>query len=116
MAQEKDKSWSRRRFKPEEKFKVVKEQLTTDQSVTEICKKYKISSVNFYRWQDQFFQAARNGLEGKSTEKKKTRNAPEQEEAMKSEIARMREVIAEVTSENVTLKKKTGESDLLSRS
>ena len=43
----------RRKFSPEEKFRIVKEALTIDISVSEICKKYGIYSTVFYNWQDK---------------------------------------------------------------
>ncbi|MFP5520239.1 MAG: transposase [Bdellovibrionia bacterium] len=50
-----DQNSGRKRYSPEEKFKIVKEQLTTKTSVSEICKKYGISPGNFYNWQEIFF-------------------------------------------------------------
>ena len=40
---------------PEQKYKIVKEALTTNTPVSEICKKYGVSSSNFYKWQELFF-------------------------------------------------------------
>jgi transposase-like protein len=45
MEQTQDKT--RRQFAPEQKFKIVKEQMTTKTSVTEICKKYDINASKF---------------------------------------------------------------------
>ena len=50
------KSEKRRQFSVNEKFKIIKEFLTTDQQVSQICKKYNIHSSQFYKWQDTFFQ------------------------------------------------------------
>ena len=55
----------RKRHSPEEKFKIVKEQLRTKTSVSEICKKYGISPDNFYSWQENFFAGAMSGFEKK---------------------------------------------------
>ncbi|MGC8901446.1 MAG: transposase, partial [bacterium] len=40
----------RNHYTPEQKYKIVKEALTTNTPVSEICKKYGISSSNFYKW------------------------------------------------------------------
>jgi transposase-like protein len=48
----------RRNYTPEQKYKIVKEQLTTKTGIAEITKKYGISSSNFYRWQEEFFNGA----------------------------------------------------------
>jgi transposase-like protein len=37
----------RKNYSPDQKFKIVKEQMTTKMSVTEICKKYDLSPTNF---------------------------------------------------------------------
>ena len=58
-----DKNGEERRvFTAEFKFKVVKEVLTTDQSISEVCKKYEIGTNIYYRWQDQFFSGAKESL------------------------------------------------------
>jgi transposase-like protein len=56
MEQSQDKR--RRQFTPDQKFKIIKEQMTTKTSVTEICKKYDISAGNFYKWQEKFLRGA----------------------------------------------------------
>ena len=43
---------------PDQKFKIIKEQMTTKTSVTEICKKYDIVPSQFYKWQDKFLKGA----------------------------------------------------------
>jgi len=40
---------TRRQFSTEQKFKIVKEALTTDSSVSEVCKKYGIHASQYYR-------------------------------------------------------------------
>ena len=45
----------KKKHTPDQKFKIVKEQLTTKTSVTEICKKYGIHPSLFYKWQERNF-------------------------------------------------------------
>ena len=52
----------RKNYSPDQKFKIVKEQMTTKMSVTEICKKYDLSPTNFYKWQNQFLKSALEGF------------------------------------------------------
>lgn len=96
---------NRRQFSAEQKFRIVKEKLTTDQSVSEICSKYDISSALYYRWQEQFLDSAKEGLQrgGGGPSKAEQRKLEQQER----EIRRMQSVIAEITSENIDLKKKS---------
>lgn len=93
-----------RRFSAEKKYKVVKEKLTTDISVSELCKKYDISSTQFYQWQEQFLSSARSGMEGKAESVSKQQQ--KEVEKKDKEILRMKDVIAEITAENVSFKKK----------
>lgn len=102
----------RRRFTGEEKFKIVKEQITTKTSVSEICKKYGIYPSQFYGWLEQFFDGAQAGFEKKS--KQDVLNTAEQRELieLRGETDRMKTVIAEITAENIAYKKKNLGLDL----
>ena len=98
---------TRRYFSAEQKFKIVKELLTTDSSLSEICKKYDISAGNFYRWQDLFFEGAQLRLS--ESKDRATKAELKQIESLEKETHRMKNVIAEIVSENITLKKTLGE-------
>ena len=97
----------RRKFSPEEKFRIVKEALTSDISVSEVCKKYGIYSTIFYNWQELFFESALEGLKGR-----KRGPAAQAEgrrvEALTRDNQRMKDVIAEIAAENIDFKKKFG--------
>lgn len=96
----------RRKFSAEEKFKIIKEQLTTRTPVTEICKKYGIASSAFYNWQEQFFTGALSGFQSKRGPKSDPSQPDPEKLEMKTEISRMHSVIAEISAENVAFKKK----------
>jgi transposase-like protein len=104
MSKETPNGKGRRRFSAEQKYRVVKEKLTTDQSVSEICKKYGISPALYYRWQEQFLESAKEGLArgGGKPSKAEQRKIEEQEQ----DLQRMQRVIAEITAENIEFKKK----------
>ena len=97
---------NRKRHTPEEKFKIVKEQLTTKTSVSEICKKYGISPGNFYNWQESFFAGALAGFDKKRGPQPTTAKNDAKVEQLEGEVHRMKDVIAEITAENVAFKKK----------
>lgn len=101
-----DQNNGRKRYSPEEKFKIVKEQLTTKTSVSEICKKYGISPGNFYSWQENFFAGAMAGFEKKRGPQASTAKADQRADELEKENTRMKDVIAEITAENVAFKKK----------
>ncbi len=104
MAEE--QSGNRKRYSSEEKFKIVKEQLTTKTSVSEICRKYGISPNNFYNWQENFFAGALAGFDKKRGPQATTGKNDDKVERLEGEVNRMKDVIAEITAENVTFKKK----------
>lgn len=98
----------RRHFSPEEKFNIVKQVIGKAKTVTEISEEYGIHPNLYYRWQGEFFEAALNGFKEKS--QGRTKAAEDREKIrMGSEIQRMKDVIAEVVSENIALKKKNME-------
>jgi len=94
----------RRRFKPEEKFTIVKEVVSKTSSVTEICDKYGIHPNQFYKWQKEFFESALEGF--RESSHGRTRAAESREkERQENQIRRMKDVIAELAAENIDLKK-----------
>ena len=93
----------RRHYTPEQKFKIIKEHLTTKSGVTETCKKHGVSSANFYRWLEEFYLGAQERLKnGKqvavSSELRKIEELSRQNDRFKT-------VIAEMSHEVVSLKK-----------
>jgi len=96
----------RRHYTPEQKFKIIKEHLTTKSGVTETCKKHGVSSANFYRWLEEFYLGAQERLKnGKqvavSSELRKIEELSRQNDRFKT-------VIAEMSHEVVSLKKTLG--------
>lgn len=93
----------RRKLTPDQKFKIIKEQMTTKTSVSEICKKYDIVQSLFYKWQDKFLSGALEGF-------KKADDGPTKAELRKiSEqeiyINKIQSAVAEIVQENIELKK-----------
>jgi len=99
-----EKGKERKHYSAESKYKIVKEALTTDQSISEICCKYNIGASLFYKWQEHFFEGAKVALENG----KVSPSAVEQRkiESLEGENNKLKGVIAEITSENIDLKKK----------
>lgn len=109
MEQNQDKL--RRQFTPDQKFKIIKEQMTTKTSVTEICKKYDISAGNFYKWQDKFLKGALENF--KKPEDGPTKAELRKIEELERKNQRQQAIIADIASENIELKKSLGERGLL---
>lgn len=98
----------RRKFTSEQKFKIVKEALTTDSKIADVCKKYGVAVSQFYRWQEAFFQGALDGLDRKKSGPVSTAEQRKIEQ-LETDNRRMKDVIAEIASENITIKKRIGE-------
>lgn len=98
---------ARRKFTPDQKFKIIKEQMTTRTSVSDICKKYDISAGNFYKWQEKFLKSALEGF--KKTDDGPTKAELRKIEELEKKNARMQSVITEIVQENIELKKSLGE-------
>ena len=100
-----DQTNGRRSHSPALKFRVVKEVLTTDSSITDVCKKYGVNSNLYYRWQEQFFEGALGSFE-------KNRSGPgkgelRRIEELEAQNRRLKDVVAELTAENIDFKKKS---------
>lgn len=102
---------TRRHFTPDQKFKIIKEQMTTKSSVSDICKKYDISPTNFYKWQEKFLKSALEGF--KRADAGPTKAELRKIEEQDRKIQRQQAIIADIASENIELKKSLGESGLL---
>jgi len=108
---EQEQVTQRRHYTPEQKFKIVKEQMTTKTSVSEVCKKYEISPAGFYRWQEQFLKSALEGF--RKTDSGPTKAELRKIEELEKKNNRMQSVITEIVQENIELKKNLGDSGLL---
>jgi transposase-like protein len=50
---------TRRKFAPEEKFRIVLEGLRGEQGISELCRREGIAAILYYRWSEDFL---RHGL------------------------------------------------------
>jgi len=90
-----------RRVSAEERLGILAEGRQSGATVSEVCRRHQISHAQFYRWE----RIARQGaLEALRNGARKVRNG-KREEWLMSEINRLRIVVAEVTAENLTLKR-----------
>jgi transposase len=92
---------NRRKFTARQRVQVVLEGLQTDTSVAEVCRRYGISTGLYYRWRDQLFENADRLFEKKG-------QGSEAVQELEVENRRLKEVIAEITAENLDLKKTPG--------
>jgi len=102
---------AKKKHTPDQKFKIVKEQLTTKTTVTEICKKYDIHPSMFYKWQDKFLSGAMESF--KSSDSSPTKAEIRRIEQLEKSNTKMQSVITEIVQENIELKKNLGLQGLL---
>jgi transposase-like protein len=93
-----------RSFTAQQKFDIIKEGLLSGAQVSEVCRRHGISTALYYDWQKKFFDGALEGLKPRSRTSDNGRIEKEQQ----SRIQRLESVIAEITEENLTLKKSFG--------
>jgi transposase len=92
-------SQSRRRWTAEEKLAIIEEARQAGQTVSEVCRRHGIATGQFYTWEKKARQGA---LEGLRARKQKQSG---RESQLKEEITRLRAVAAELSAENLELKK-----------
>ena len=96
----------RRHWTAEEKIKLLRRHLIEKIPVSKICEEARLAPSLFHRWQEQLFVNAALALEGKRPE----RNQEQQRiEKLEQKIRQKDEVLAELMTEHITLKKQLGE-------
>jgi len=97
--EEKEMTKQRKRYSPEKKVEILREHLKNKVPISQLCEKYGIHPNLFYKWEKQFFEGAINTFANSSKSNRKN----SKEEHLKQKIARMQEVITELTQENITM-------------
>lgn len=93
-----------RRFTADQKLEALKLAAQPGVTVSEVCRKFGISASVFYRWRSVADTASASALkhEGKRGKPADAAQAARRD----AEIDRLRAVIAEITAENLEMKKK----------
>ena len=90
----------RRRWTASDKLRVVLAGLDGSVEISELCRREGINPTQYYGWKKQLLTSAAkvfaDGRESRPSAK---------EERMESELRRAKDVIAEITAENLDLKK-----------
>lgn len=92
-----------RRFTAEQKIEILREADQPGVTISEVCRRHGLAASVFYRW-----RAVAQGGSAVAL-KRDAHRTPRKDDAEvrhKSELERMRAVIAEITAENLELKKK----------
>jgi len=97
----------RKYYSPEEKVKIVLEGLSGTIQISELCRKYDIKSARFYNWKEKLLKSSPSIFYDHS---RKNTSSERRNEELQAEIIRLKDTIAEITTENLELKKKIGNS------
>ena len=110
-----NKSKKRNNLSAEDKIALTKEHLIKKRPVSEICSEHDISPSLFYTWQQALFDNGAQCLEKKrgpkskaNTESKRMRDLDQQLTATKAKLTNKHEVLSELMSEHIALKKSLG--------
>ena len=94
MSREKRKKWT-----ATEKLRIVMSGLQKEVDIAELCRREGINPTQYYGWKKQLLSSASKVFE----DKRETQTAEEARKAAK--IDRLQRVVAEITAENLELKK-----------
>jgi len=95
----------RRRFTAKEKLAILEEGRQTGASISEVCRRHGVSTGQYYQWEKVAREAIleRFGESGKPVQKPSAKEA-----RLEAENVRLKSVIAEITAENLDMKKNFG--------
>ena len=89
----------RRKWTASQKLKIVLETFYSDSKVAEVCRREGIAPSLVYKWRKELMNSAEAVFAHKS------KGTSRREEKLEEENNRMKSVIAEITAENLDLKK-----------
>ncbi len=89
----------RKKWPAAEKLRIVLAGMQPNVEVSELCRREGINPAQYYGWKKQLLSSATRVFD----ERDRQRNAAE--EKQEAELRRMKDVIAEITAENLELKK-----------
>jgi transposase len=92
-----------RRFTAEQKLEILRESEQAGVTVSAVCRRHGLSPSVFYRWRAVAEGASAVALK---RDAQRTPRKDDPEVRHKAEVERLRAVIAEITAENLELKKK----------
>lgn len=99
----------RRHFTSGDKIKILREHLIDKVPISQVCEKYQIQPTLFYAWQKALFE---NGTAAFERPPSHSRVSAEQKKisALEQRLQRKDEVLAELLTEHILLKKSLGET------
>lgn len=91
----------RRNWPAKEKLRIVLMGMESGVEVSEVCRREGINATQYYNWKSQLLGSAEAVFGDRRTKK----NGQRKEDPREQELQKLRGVIAEITAENLELKK-----------
>ena len=92
-------SQKRRKWSSEEKLRIVLAGMSGDVEVSELCRREGINPTQYYGWKKQLLGSAGRVFASESAK------PTAKQQRLESDLTRAKDVIAEITAENLDLKK-----------
>jgi transposase len=89
----------RRRWTAQDKLRIVLAGMQAGVEVADLCRREGINPTQYYLWKKQLLSSAAKVFDGQAG------RPPAQQERQQAELRRLKDVIAEITAENLELKK-----------
>lgn len=93
---------TKKQWTSKEKMEIVIEGMRSETGVADVCRKHGVSSALYYQWRDHLFKRADLVFGPKE---RKNGKVERQIERLEAALQRKDSVIAEITAENLGLKK-----------
>ena len=97
---------TRRKFSAEEKIRIVLEGLRGEETIAELCRREGISPNLYYNWSKEFLEAGKQRLLGNTKRQADTTEVVR----LRQENGQLKHLVADLSLENVILKKMDGGS------
>ncbi len=98
------KQITRRKFPAEEKIRILLEGIRAEVSVAELCRREGIHPTVYYHWLKDFMEAGKARMRGDSLRDATTAEVGH----LRGENERLKQLVAELSLQNLTLKKSLG--------
>jgi transposase len=95
------KQVTRRKFPAEEKIRILLEGIRAELSVAELCRREGIHPTVYYHWLKDFMEAGKARMRGNALRDATTAEV----QHLKGENERLKQLVAELSLQNLTLKK-----------
>ena len=99
----------RKHYTPEEKVAILRRHLLEQVPISELCDKHGLQPTVFYRWQKEFFENGAAAFQGQERPHRQVEEKQKRIEFLEKKVQTKDEVLAELMTEHIALKKSLGE-------